>query len=219
MIAPGEKILIAGDSWGCGEWGFENGHGVKHTGLEHYLTEYGCTVYNVSLGGGCNKDSVDRITSSVKSLTLDKIFWFQTDPMRDLRPYDPAVFPKSINEIINCQQQLLNKTYADLNSIGSKIYCLGGVTRLHSSIVSYSNLITVIDSIVELFGAKSIDVWVSDWIQYDNLFSPELIEDLYSIPNPKTILPQYWFYPDGYHPNRFAHQKIFEHILNFKEPC
>ena len=55
------------ECWGCGEWGFENGHGVKHTGLEHYLTEYGCEVYNVSLGGCCNRDSVNRITSSVQS--------------------------------------------------------------------------------------------------------------------------------------------------------
>jgi hypothetical protein len=222
MIRPGNKILIAGDSWACGEWGVVNNerrHGITHPGLEQYLTDYGCEVYNVGLGGGCNKGSVNNIISSLTSLSPDKIFWFQTDPMRDLRPYYTDSFPKSVNEMLNCQQELLKKTYEDLNNIGCNIYCLGGVTKLSSSIISYSNLIPVIESIAEFFGSESIDIWVSEWIHHENLCSTELIEEVYSIPDPKTILPQNWFHPDGYHPNRFAHQKIFEHILNFKEPC
>jgi hypothetical protein len=87
LINKGDRILIAGDSWGCGEWAIF-GRKVAHLGLQTYLTEYGCEVTNVSVGGYSNKDSINSIKNKlISTYTCDSIIWFQTDPIRDLKPY------------------------------------------------------------------------------------------------------------------------------------
>ena len=213
MISPGEKILIAGDSWALGEWSVDDPYRIVHSGLEKYLIDYGCKVYNVSKGGNSNRYSINTLKQLIKGIEfdIDKIFWFQTDPMRDLRPY--TTFPKTLKKYMEYHSVLLDTSYKLLNSLGVTIYCIGGTTKLHDSIRSYSNLIPVIDSVIELFEVDSIDIWVSDWIQYDLNIDEEFLKLLTELPDPKSILPKEWFYPDGIHPNRHAHKKIFEHIL------
>jgi len=213
VISPGEKILIAGDSWALGEWSVDDPYRIVHSGLEKYLIDYGCKVYNVSKGGNSNRYSINTLKQLIKGIEfdIDKIFWFQTDPMRDLRPY--TTFPKTLKKYMEYHSVLLDTSYKLLNSLGVTIYCIGGTTKLHDSIRSYSNLIPVIDSVIELFEVDSIDIWVSDWIQYDLNIDEEFLKLLTELPDPKSILPKEWFYPDGIHPNRHAHKKIFEHIL------
>ena len=49
-----------------------------------------------------------------------------------------------------------------------------------------------------------------------NELTYEFVEELSMLPDWKQSLPKQWFYPDGRHPNRYAHKKIFEYILNYK---
>lgn len=215
MIRPGYTIVIAGDSWGCGEWDNidDNTLGVTHLGLEKYLTDYGCKVYNLSEGGASNSYSIKKLFFS-KWLKPDMIFWFQTDPMRDLRPYDKASFPQTVADLIKQQDILIDKTYATLNSLGMKIHCLGGTSKISPSIISYPNLIPLINSIIDFLGSNAPEFWISDWIQDENLISKEFIDELYTIPDVRKYLPKEWFHPaSSPHPNREAHRKIFEFIL------
>lgn len=213
MISPGDRVVIIGDSWGCGEWCNDTGpYRVSHRGLEYFMIEHGCNVINLSKPGGSNKDMVHVLHSTLQIYNPHFVFWFQTEPMRDLRPYCQKTFPKSTNEIIEVSKQLLNDTYAALNKIGVKIHCMGGVADLQDSIKNYPNLVTLIPSIVEMFNGPHIDFWITDWINADALrFSDEFLQELENHPRP--ILPKKWFYPDSSHPNREAHRKIFEFIL------
>lgn len=98
------RILIIGDSWGCGEWGHlckehlvlkENCgckppnipqiYAVTHPGLEQYLRERGCFVTNISRGSGSNMESLFGAEKACW-WTYDYVFWFFTDPLRDWEP-------------------------------------------------------------------------------------------------------------------------------------
>ena len=212
MIFPGDHILIIGDSWGCGEWSSDNPYRVTHTGLEQYLTDCGCNVTNLSKPGGSNKDMIRVLEATISVYNPHFVFWFQTDPMRDIRPYSQETFPKSSSELIERGRELLETTYAELNDIGIKIHCMGGVTNLEKSIEKYPNLIPIIPSIIQMFNGPNVDFWISDWIN-----SPDIRLDddfLLELENhPIHILPKEWFFPDGVHPNREAHRRIFEYII------
>lgn len=156
---------------------------------------------------------VKTLAATVSVYNPKYVFWFQTDPIRDLRPYDQETFPKSSNELMETNHELLEKTYAELNNIGVKIHCMGGVTNLKPSIEKYPNLISVIPSIVQMFNGPNIDFWISDWINSPHLrLNDEFLSELEN--HPQHILPKKWFFPDGVHPNREAHRRIFEFIIN-----
>jgi len=224
MISPKNTILIAGDSWGCGEWeGDEENYGVSHKGLEHFLTEYGCSVTNVSKGGSSNADSIQRIKDFISTTNVDHIFWFQTNPIRDLRysdrSYDEKSLPKTSEEYKIKTKKLLRNTYEFLNQLNVKIHCIGGLARLEKCINKYPNLIPLIPSVIEMFGAQEPDFWIENWIDAKIKFSDTFLTELEEMPNPWELLPKKWFYPDGVHPNRHAHYKIFKYILSAKNPA
>lgn len=86
-------IIIAGDSWGCGEVGVPDDTGpfvqfgsVTHTGLEQYLQDDGYTVINLSVGDASNTDVWNQLNNSLNTLKsvgkvsdVDSIFVFQTE--------------------------------------------------------------------------------------------------------------------------------------------
>jgi len=76
------KIIIAGDSWGIGEW--TDGQRT-HRGLEQYLLDDGHSVINLSRGGMSNMSIIDALEQGLKEhKDADRVIWFQTDPMREL---------------------------------------------------------------------------------------------------------------------------------------
>lgn len=75
------KILVAGDSWGVGEW--TNGQRT-HLGLEQYLRDAGHDVVNVSRGGWSNLSVLKALEQGLKTNNIDCVIWLQTDPMREL---------------------------------------------------------------------------------------------------------------------------------------
>ena len=90
------KIVIAGDSWGCGEWLRGDlrknvATDIVHGGLAQYLTEDGHTVVNLSQGGASNTFIDSAISKHLESESLrdrenpDKIIVFQTTYTRDYR--------------------------------------------------------------------------------------------------------------------------------------
>jgi len=212
MISPGDHIVIIGDSWGCGEWSDDMPYRVTHCGLAQYFTDRGCNVTNLSKPGGSNKDMVTALIATLPIYNPHYVFWLQTDPIRDLRPYDQETFPKSSSELTEMGRDLLENTYAELNDIGVKIHCMGGVTNLEKSIEKYPNLIPIIPSIIQMFNGPKVDFWISDWINSPNLrLNDDFLLELEN--HPIHILPKEWFFPDGVHPNREAHRKIFECII------
>lgn len=222
LINKGSKILIVGDSWGCGEWPVPSKlveYLPVHLGLEFYLREYGCSVTNVSHGGYSNDDIFISLKNQIQN-QHDAIFWFQTDPLRNLRPYtnNLEIFKKEKEDFILAHDELLDSIYEKFNSLGVTIYCLGGYSKLNLSLMEkYSNLFPIIPSIIELLGENHIKIWPSEWIRCNettSVFSYSLTEYLYKECGQK--LSRLWFFPDGRHPNRHAHKKIFKYLIDFK---
>jgi len=223
LINKDSKILIVGDSWGCGEWPepFKR-YDSSHSGLEFYLKEYRCDVTNVSRGGYSNENIFNSLKDQMHH-SYDVILWFQTDPIRNLRPFadNLEIFKKEKEDFISAHDGLLDSVYEKFNSLGIPIYCLGGACKLDLVLLEkYSNLIPIIPSIIEMLGGKHIRIWPSgDWItskETTSVFSYSLTDYLYH--ECKIDLDKTWFYPDGRHPNREAHKKIFEYLVDFKLP-
>lgn len=232
LINKGDRVLIAADSWGCGEWKVF-GREIAHLGLELYLTEYGCTVTNISVPACSNIDSINNIKNKLVDNTYDIIIWFQTDPIRDLRPYEDhqAEFALHIDDFLKLQKTLLDRNYNNLNNLGPKIICMGGCSDIDMSVISkYSNLNPVIPSIVEFFDCKSHPLWVpgSRWLHDRGITISESIVDFMMQHDKRWFqgirfgtddnLDKKWFFPDGHHPNRHALKKIFEYLIDLKLP-
>jgi len=210
-------ICIAGDSWGCGEWGkdSQNKYSVLHHGLEQYLRERGHNVDNFSKGGSSNNESIDTILSN--NNVYDYVFWFQTDPLRDLRPYDVFKNKMSYEELVEIGNNLLDTSYSRLNK---PIYCIGGCSKLNLDLMSkYANLIPLIPSIPEML-IKNFEhpaIWQSDWVRVINrqfdlksiykLHADKMKQD--SLRDEKDL-----FWPDGGHANRKGHKIVCDVICD-----
>ena len=211
------SILILGDSWGLGEWDF-NPYKVRHAGLQHYLEEAGYVVCNQSRPGSSNKGSITRIRKS-NLQNFDYVFWIQSDPLRDLRPYSQFHELTNVELMIEQNKILLNQSYYLLNALDHPIHCIGGCAKLEVELMKpHANLIPFIPSILEYIhpDEKQPDIWISDWINkipknfsdFERLISIKKYIDSWST-NPKF---REYFYPDGFHPNRKAHAKIFDYV-------
>jgi hypothetical protein len=234
LINKHSKVLLAGDSWGCGEWSWDAKQ-IQHLGLELYLREYGCEVTNVSFPGCSNLYSITALKKQLVDNTYDVILWIQTDPTRDIRPYEDNAdkFALPIDDFLKLQDELIDKSYQSLNQLGPTIFCMGGCSKIKLPIINkYPNLNPIIPSIIEFFGCEDMPLWVpgSRWLHDLGITLSESIVD-YMYENVTKweragehrfqldyYLDKKWFFPDGHHTNRHAHQKIFEYLIDFKLP-
>ncbi len=208
-------FLIAGDSWGCGEWG-HNPYEVKHAGLQYFLEQAGHEVTNISEPGCSNIVSSSLLENSLQTGSVpDYIIWFQTDPLRDLRPYNNFKNITSIERMQLFARDKMYLTYKKLNNLDFKIYCIGGCYKLHDTINNFKNLHALIPSVIELCLPKfKHTLWFSDWIpflskdflDFDKLLELKAMND--SLGSDKEY--RQFFSPDGLHANRLGHQLIFD---------
>ena len=226
------SFLITGDSWGLGEWAVRE-HSVQpaglksryitHSGLHYYLEQEGHQVINISHAGQSNKVITRLLKLHLETHSnYDYIIWFQTDPLRDLRPYTKS-FTKltTNNELIDNRNILLNDTYTLLNSLNKTIHCIGGCSKLNvDAIQSCANLIPIIPSVIELCLPEFIQppISFSDWIN----FIPKDFKDFDELITIKKNLDlfytepvyQKYFWPDGSHVNRYGHKIIFDKVCD-----
>ena len=89
-----DLIIIAGDSWGVGEFSGEGesrlgSDKVSHSGLQHYFEEHNQTILNLSKPGGNNTESFLRCANFIENNSqlqnqIKSIIVFQTEWVRDL---------------------------------------------------------------------------------------------------------------------------------------
>ena len=217
------NIAIGGDSWGVGEWSMN----ISHGGIRQYFEEDGYEINMAAIPGECNNITTSHLKNVVSYplIKYDYIFWFQSDPIRDLRPYDD--FGKSIKtyeDLIIKSDELIDKTYNFLNLIGQKIYCIGGCSKLNLELIKkYNNLYPLIESVTEFIlpNYKHPKLWYSDWIKVvdklemesiDLLLKDKLIQD--SLADTEIKEHKEYFWPDGGHPNRKGHRVLYDYIIN-----
>jgi hypothetical protein len=213
------KILICGDSWAAGEWPVESTVDT-HQGLIQYFKEDGHQVTSRAMPGA---DISGTILGLIENMDNDDyIFWFQTDPIRSLRPYDDfGVRIKSYQELVKKNDEIINIAYNHLNSLGKKIHCLGGCGKLNLELIkNYNNLIPLVPSVTELIlqDYSHPRLWFSEWYEkVDERFDLESIDFLLIDKRKQDSLAldmdkKEFFWPDGGHPNRKGHKVLYEYI-------
>ena len=136
-------IIIAGDSWGCGELPEMNTR-LDHfdyynlVGLGLYLQDSGRDVINCSVPGGSNLLALQELTSTLHKITLQgrltdvtHVFIFQTEWYRDFR-----IFAPNLAGFIDLKNPYYIPTNFDQNFVLSLIsrwqYRLAELARAHN---------------------------------------------------------------------------------------
>lgn len=218
-----KKICIFGDSWACGEWGWDsetNEYKVLHCGLQAFLSK-NHDVTNLGQGGISNAIAIEKLKDALQQNTFDYIFWFKTDPLRDLRPYNRFYQTKlSFSDIEYWSTDQSLDAYRTLDNLRIPIICIGGAGKLClDKMKNFSNLVPYIPSLIEMLYPhyKHSTIWFSDWIRYvGKQFDLESIEKFSKLKNNQDNLQfkpyRELFYPDGKHPNRHAHEILYKKI-------
>ena len=214
------KILVAGDSWSQGEWGFQTGrNAVDHSGLAHYLSEDGHDVTNVGQGACTNELQVEWIENATKEQNYDYIFWFHSTFERQLvsnrhRNLLETSWPfieqwhkdnkniwdniNTLDDFLNLEKQMVDNVYDRLNKINQTVHVIGGSSKVSPSISNYKNLVTVFDCVSEwLLPNFKFPRWVNSQLDYTKFTSKDeallnfLLEDKNKLVNILNNLPRF----------------------------
>jgi len=232
-------IVIAGDSWACGEW---QNSSVVHSGLSKYLTDYGINNINIGVGGSSNYDTLIRLDTALRMLTNENkllpdsiVIIFQTEWFRDLNlryhsimkietaePLSDSLISKMISHW-QCSLVEMAKIY------NVKIYLVGGCSDtmwldkfeeeypgLKILCQSFTNFCINNNPRVEspVFGVRYPDSVVE---LYKKLASTTndldfLVKEMSKGEERQRqwVSAKDYFWPDSIHANRAAHYKLFE---------
>lgn len=227
-------IIIAGDSWGCGEWNLDNGPVLVHKGLEQYLIDDGYSVVNFSIAGNSNHkilDSLNVITESnlIKYLSepIDLILVFQTEWSRDLKHTECNTC--STNKVgtnaLACWQNRLSEISCNLQC---KIGLIGG----HSDTIwldkfekEYPGLFIACQSVTNLIlndnhrvshptlnvKLDEIDNIEKHYVKYSTK-EQFLIDCEQALERIDTWIENKHWFPDCWHPSRFGYKKLYDFL-------
>ena len=213
------KILLAGDSWGCGEWNIDWTKGCNHKGLEQYLKDDKHDVKNISQPGHTFINTLEELNYEVEeNEKYDYVFVFVTDANRGIagsefwaKDYTYKDYQFRWNTRIKTFVEVLNTL-----DIGP-IFLLGGLTKCYNSYVKDTKIKIAIPSILELIipGGKHYDMCFlehMDKLNKNNAskitikkiwLQVKVFDDLFKNPI---------MHPDGDHPNREGHHKIYKFL-------
>jgi hypothetical protein len=132
-----KTVIIAGDSWGCGEWRtIGNDYHISHRGLAAYLLTHdpSVSVINLSQPGGSNRITASYISNFLRTnthLQISHIVVFQTEWIRDLEKQNPIIIDKDLSHgYIGLKNRLISKFYGALSASSIKydvpIQLIGG---------------------------------------------------------------------------------------------
>lgn len=234
------KVIIAGDSYGLGEWraGGKWGTGIKvtHPGINQYFEEYGYQVVNCAGSGFSFEESISSLRDCLFDCYQpgDIVLCIQTDPSRSVDYSTLTQNIKKHNGLNSLLYELINKNYSSLDELGKQhntiIHLIGGLFDLYFK-QTYSNLNFLIKSWIALilqdqsleyseyfknqFGIiKSISIQHIMVEELDYTLSQQIIEELWQwSQNEKIIRLNRRMFNDGFHPNRHGHKILFENLV------
>lgn len=207
-------IIIIGDSWGLGEWSSDNTNGIRLSGpgIGNYLSLHD-KVINLSVGGGSNTDSLDRLELLFEQFTpdpFDEFFWIVTCPSRCFTQFYNTSFT-------DYAEQHLYKAFNRANTIAHNmcinIELIGGVCDLISDYVEHFECLKLR---VPSWG-KLID---SSYPSAPYAPSPEILNKFNIETDVIDNLEKkykFWknsnYFPDNGHPNSIAHKLLQDYIF------
>jgi len=237
-------ILVAGDSFGVGEWGYSETERISHRGLQQYIEDHGQSVINLSLPGGNNTDTYNRCIDLLENnphyrSTIKSIVVFQTEWQRDLSDYFnfTEVPNYSVEEL---KSRWISRFYVRLSACSTKfnipVYVIGGCSDtifLSNMSKEYPGVTIACQSLTNLLinNDHRIDSPIMVSSRVRQLADQLMVMKSNSSTNDdkKFIMEEVkqadmrnstwaknptWFYPDGMHANKLGHKKLFDYLCN-----
>ena len=232
------KFFILGDSYGVGEYYFENGlrKPVPNTGIDYYLTQLGHSCTNLSVGSSCNFGQLRNTYWRLKENSdYDYIIWFHTEPVRDIvehiidDPIDGTKQYPEFNNIKGFNQSLEYVNECNYKFAQEKIYkefnipwiVIGGLGRVEDSINNYSfaqhKIYSWVEELLNLNYPlpRNIFLWnrsfeVFDHFKYDK---QQVLDELLRVENYQDLLRESPLFPDNAHVIRTEYKKLAYRIL------
>jgi len=225
-------ILIAGDSWGCGEW--SSTEGITHGGLAQHLIDNNLPVVNISLPSGNNDEVVSYTKFFLKNnrhLKISKVVLFQTDILR--RPNPPDLSRGWLDFRTASCYGYFNRIQDLARSFEIQFLVVGGLADIAISqqqldllpnvsiaCQSFTNLIfndraDIVNPITSNFGYDCIH-GINKIKSYSTADDIEiLLSDIEEQRQRQDVINsnKQWF-PDGSHPGRDAHKKLFDYLIS-----
>ena len=221
-----KSIIITGCSWSAGVWSNDHlSYRIIHGGISQMLTDHGYNVINLSQPGSDNWGLLSPLDAALRvnpHHNIVNVFFIQTDIIRSPSLQTPTnLRTLAISEINNLYIDL----YTKLNQIGIEnnmvIDLIGGLTDVTVDLTIFKHLNLACQSWSQLIDSTLPLTPVTDCrgleeaIRYTNFLPKEKLTLLTESALARMDFikdNQNWFYPDGKHPNKQAHQLLFEHI-------
>lgn len=210
------KILIAGDSWAMGEWnpvwqGWENQ--ILHKGLEQYLLDDNCEVTNISGAGDSLKTTFENLQKI--SETYDFIFVFTSNPHGAIEDDKFWIPNYTYTDYFERHKEALRYFVQCLYTLNiGPIKLLGGSAKCLAEYVAGTDIEIAIPSIIELLipDIKQYDMSFEYHLKYINkTVPPQIVDKVYEQAQIfDNIFATPIMHPDGQHPNREGHYKIYQ---------
>jgi len=216
-----KKILIVGDSWGCGEWDrLGNQYLVVHKGLEEFLSSTH-EVKNLSIPAGSNIMAVDNIAQYYKE--YDTIIWIVSEPSRNFQQFNYYYKNPSTNYIIvdlnqdyleQCKTALCHDIKKVRDLCGMKTIVIGG---LHKVQKEYQHGFKTIVNWLDLLGGSALETYYINDSVYHEKYFVGVEHDKNENEKRKKFFNYIFqnkdfFYPDGIHPNKKSHRILYDYI-------
>ena len=235
-----KTIIITGDSWGAGEWGWniEAPTPIVHGGLSDYFEQDGYNIINLSHPG---KGPLTYLVELNKFLMISRnkiehIFFIQSCIGRDFttRFDERLAFMKRLpgnhhliwnhdlnleSNIVGCYRQVYDKLNFMATYHRKIINVIGGYTDLPPPFIEFSNLNFLIPSWASLIDPSIpkcmlIDIEAFDYLNKNCKNKQEIIPYIDAATERTSFMKnnKEFFWPDGGHPNRKGHKVLYDTI-------
>ena len=220
-----KTIVIAGCSWGAGEWSNSQ---ITHSGLAQYFIDDGFNVVNLSQPGNGPFCLLQPLSSFLevnkKLLDIQHIFFLQSDIGRDFRKFGHAQAYRPVDwdktkDLKQNIKKIHGNLYSNLNHIGQNwgvtIHLIGSLTDLVMDFeheFKYVNFL--VPSWVQLIQPTASPVFLLRQSEIPNLNQDkqQLLSYTQSAVERFNIFHNSQFFPDNGHPDRYAHKLLHQHL-------
>jgi len=231
-----KTVHIFGASWACGEYHLkDNQYTITHAGFETFLSESGFKVVNYAKGGLSNSEIIQSIVKNKDQIKdTDIVFFIQTDPIKDLRPFNTInQHLKQSNGYVDLAKNLLYHTYFILNRFAVekniKIYLIGSdcdLQYIHKSKFpnQFSNLIFLVPSLIRLIPdvanlpdaelllmTSELNIQQIDSDLLNPTLYSKILDEMYQAMTLSNLVYSSSFFANS-HPDKGGHQMLFNYI-------
>jgi len=215
-------IIIIGDSWGVGEW--DKDCNLSGPGFGQYLMLHD-RVVNLSVGGGSNTQSLDRLSeflSKFQADGYDTFYWIVTCPSKCIDIHDHLPSSKSLEQVfLDSLFQSLARAQCIAQEHSIQINLIGGLCDLDGvDIAEFDRLNAKVPS----WGSLLIDKYITcsmhptNWSEIGKTIKksyPHHLQSWNTIADKIIAKNRCWqgiFTTDGTHPTRHDHIILHDHL-------